>query len=789
MLQLIKIEKNLKKEIVLLRNIVYILVIFKFISTLECDAQSQFLKNIDTKKAFFDDNVNRIYVGEHPVFSLSVSDIVIHESGNGIKSFENWSFLNQEKTKPQINTTDHGENILHFEIVMKIDTFIDIEELFLRLKFLPQNQDSWIKCRKEFHWIPNIKSESSQIASDHVFRSPVTIMMSDSIGAVLIPDLNLLTENRPAPYYMDMRFMENRAPEIIYGISNYQVEPHQYYSKSKETFNVKKGKLQFGFYLILSQKCSKNELLRLSNRFLWEKFGSKYLVHHEPQTVPFKKYAEYGYDMALQKLWVEAHYPTSGGITLSTYFDEETQTWGGRSFSNDLWFHSWFNNLRTAYGLFMWGSTLSNKEWKKKALAVRNLILNSPTKGGFFKTIYNSRENTWIASGQGGGANIFHLPDCSWTAYWLLKFDQECEHHEKTNQFLLDYAKALLSCQHPDGSFPARVFEDDLKLDSVLDKSASEGLSIWLLAEMRLKGIFPDTLNDRADNAIKMGLDHIEREILPRQKFEDFELYFSCSQKPLEFYDPVTEMYGQNTLSMQWCAEAFRLGYQLFKREQDYNNAIYCVELLCLYQQIWNPPYLSFYAFGGFGVMNTDAEWNDARQAQFAITLANFYDLTGNKEYMERALSAAKASFTLMAIEENKNIAPLNYKGTMKNFEIHGGMAENYGHCGKDCRSFQSGFHWGTGSALCTSIILQNRYGDIFVDFNHKDAFGINGIVVNSVDFRKNKTNINCNFLICNTEYSGRILKTNEIENISLKINDKKILIDSKGNFKIFPRN
>jgi hypothetical protein len=763
---------------------VLILVIFNFISTLECDAQLQFIKNIDTKKAFFDDNFNRIYVGELPVFSLSVSDIVIHESENGIKSFDNWSVLNKEKTKPQINITEHSENILHFEIVMRIDTFIDIEDLFLRLKFLPQNQDSWIKCRKDFHWIPNIKSGPSHIASDHVFRSPVTIMMSDSVGAALIPDLDLLTENRPAPYYMDMRFKENQAPEIIYGISNYQVEPHQYYSKSKETFYVKKGKLNFGFYLILGQKCSKNELLRLSNRFLWEKFGSKYLVHHEPQTVPFKKYAEYGYDMALQKLWVKAHYPNSGGITLSTYFDKETQNWGGRSFPNDLWFHSWFNNMRTAYGLYQWGKKLSKPQWKKKAVEVKNLILNAPTEKGFFKTLYNTPEKSWIASGQGGGRNVYHLPDNSWTVYWLLRFNEECEQDDKTTEFILNYANALLSCQQSDGSFPTRIFVEDLRADSVLNGSASEGLSVWLLAEMRLRNIFPEESCRIVDEAIRKGLDHINKKILPKQKFEDFELYFSCSKKPLDFYDSISEMYGQNTLSIQWCAEAFRAGYQLFKRQQDYNNAMFCIDLLCLYQQVWDPPYLRFYAFGGFGVMNTDAEWNDARQAQFAVTLANFYDLTRNREYMERAIAAAKASFTLMVVDENKNVAPLNYKGTYRNYEIHGAMAENYGHCGHDCRSYQSGFHWGTGSALCTSIILQNRYGDIFIDFNHKDAFGINGIVVNSADFMGNKAILTIDNMT-NDEYFGKISPKNKQEDFHLNINNKDVIITHHGFFKI----
>lgn len=760
----------------------YILFFINFISILECNAQLIIEKKIDQKKVYLDHTNSQLLFGELPIISLSASDIVMQEQSNSLRRFDHWNFLKQDKFEAQINISEYAENIIHFEVELKTDSLIAVKDLFMQLKFLPQNPDSWSKCRKDFHWVPNIKSSPLQVASDHVFRSPVILMMYDSVGVALIPDLDLLPKNRPAPYYLDMRFPENDAPEIIYGISKYQVEPHQYYSKSDEPFVVKKGRIKMGFYLIINPNISKNELLRETNSFLWEKFGDKYINRHEPQTVPFKQYAKYGYGMALKELWVNAHYPNSGGITLSTYFDKKKQKWGGRSFPDDLWFHSWFNNMRTAYGLYQWGEKLSNPEWKQKANEVRNLILNAPADHGFFKTIYNSQAGYWIASGQGGGDNVYNLPDNSWTAFWLLRYNQDCDHNETTNKFILDYAYALLASQQPDGSFPTRIFVDTLEPDSILNGSASEGLSVWLLSEMRLRGLFPDKSKKIVDDAIKKGLDHINREILPRQKFEDFELYFSCSLKPLDFYDSVSEMYGQNTLSIQWCAEAFRSGYQLFKRQQDYDNALFCIDLLCLYQQVWNPPYLSFYAFGGFGVMNTDAEWNDARQAQFAETLTNFYDLTGKKEYLERAAAAAKASFILMVIDENKNMAPFNYKGTDNQFEIHGAMAENYGHCGTDCRSGQSGFHWGTGSALCTSIILQNKYGDLYVNTRLNHAVGINGIVVNSAEFRKNKIFLTIDQLT-NNEYFGKIFKTKKLKNFQLEINNKIVKVIDQNNF------
>jgi hypothetical protein len=60
-----------------------------------------------------------------------------------------------------------------------------------------------------------------------------------------------------------------------------------------------------------------------------------------------------------------------------------------------------------------------------------------------------------------------------------------------------------------------------------------------------------------------------------------------------------------------------------------------------------------------------------------------------------------------MVLPENREIAPKNYQGTAANGEsFNGTMAENYGHHGYDERSYQSGFHWGTGSALTTAAIF-----------------------------------------------------------------------------------
>ena len=88
--------------------------------------------------------------------------------------------------------------------------------------------------------------------------------------------------------------------------------------------------------------------------------------------------------------------------------------------------------------------------------------------------------------------------------------------------------------------------------------------------------------------------------------------------------------------------------------KQEYRStAIALIDYLCLYQQLWSPGWLSRPLFGGFGVQNTDGEWSDSRQGYFAVTLGKFYELTGEREYLERAVAALRAMFSLFESPES----------------------------------------------------------------------------------------------------------------------------------------
>ena len=124
--------------------------------------------------------------------------------------------------------------------------------------------------------------------------------------------------------------------------------------------------------------------------------------------------------------------------------------------------------------------------------------------------------------------------------------------------------------------------------------------------------------------------------------------------------------------------------------------------------------------------MNTDAEWSDARQAQFATLLMDWYDVTGEPELFHRGVAALRSSFTLMHLEEHRALAPGNNRAADR--DDRGAVAENYGHAGLDAKI--QGYvmpDWGSGSAASSAALAQARWGDLYLDVGRGAAFGIDG--------------------------------------------------------------
>jgi hypothetical protein len=160
------------------------------------------------------------------------------------------------------------------------------------------------------------------------------------------------------------------------------------------------------------------------------------------------------------------------------------------------------------------------------------------------------------------------------------------------------------------------------------------------------------------------------------------------------------------------CLLLYRLTGNTLYRELGTSTLDYLLQ----YQQVWSPPWLSRQLFGGFGVQNTDGEWSDSRQGYFAVTLMDYFDLTGEREYLERGVAAARAMFSL--------------------FESPGSprTGENYAHSARDRLGGVTGIHWGTGSSAVSLGIMRGRYGDALVDVAGGWGVGIDGCRITGVE-------------------------------------------------------
>ena len=241
-----------------------------------------------------------------------------------------------------------SESLYYIEADINPEKLLMVKDIDLQMKISFRSATGIQEAKNDFHWLPNLKATNDGIVAQHVFRSPCIIQCMKEKSIAMIPDIELLAKNTIAPYYLDMNYAD-RSIQMHYGIAGYKLKGHTYYVKNDKSFFFKHP-LKIAFYVMIANGNNPTAFLEKINQFLWNKWATKYLHSTLPQTLPFKQYADTGYNMALRDYWVDVG-NDKGGITLSTFYDDSTKRNIGRDSKNDLWFHSWFNNIRTACGL------------------------------------------------------------------------------------------------------------------------------------------------------------------------------------------------------------------------------------------------------------------------------------------------------------------------------------------------------------------------------------------------------------------------------------------------------
>lgn len=619
-----------------------------------------------------------------------------------------------------------GEPFAHVNYLYRIRGDIRLQSFWSTLSFAPAGKRYAEYGPLDFVFTPQLRPEPEQVIADHTFRSPAFMMQKGKDFAALVPVFQKIDgKGRRIRTVGDLQVETADRPFFSIGLQNWIPEPYKH--RNTHVFYVAPDSLtpyvgrdtavSMGFLLFLRADAPEREGFREVVRYHWAISGTEYIQRSiGPQAEPFASYIQKAWYQFLPQIALDAEYQ-GRPVTL---LRQARLAWSNKlhkQADDDSWFNVWFNSLRTAYGMYLHGRAANDQLLIQQSIRVLNLALLAPQKDGIAPTIFyiDSAGGHWVADHAWGGIDsgqylpMFHN---AWTGYWLLNWiDLLPERREEILRYTTAFAEFLLSKQQSSGVIPS--WYDPVTLAPVevfRDENAETAGAAVFLAEF-----YARTKEAKYLEAAERSMHYIFTFILPQRKWFDFETFFSCSRKPLGFFDSYTQQNPQNTLSMHQSAEACYELYKITGKNEYKERGLEIIDYLCLFQQVWSPQWLSCELFGGFGVQNTDAEWSDSRQGYFAVTLMKYYEMTGEKEYFERGVAALRAMFSLFESPDSPR------------------TAENYGHSGNDKTAGVTGIHWGTGSSVVSIHLTMRQYGDAYVDVKGQWGVGIDGCRIPSV--------------------------------------------------------
>ena len=631
---------------------------------------------------------------------------------------------------------------------------------------------------------PCMKREPADVIADRVFHSAATIFQSGPLVAALVPDLDLLkthlvyardarpidgqrqfrilqppeTVTMPVILDVDLESGLTRYPVFSYGFADYLTQQHMYWrhDNSKGAFvrTLSTKKLHYGFDLFVSAEAKPHTGYQAISRHLWTRYGSHYLREPKPQAMPFSEYAAVCYPAAFEyrgdtaqdtKRYSErkAYDPEhSGSLPSWLEFEVDGRPAGGIRATPSQWYYDiqfmgWWNNIHLAQGMNYWGVRRNDQSLVEKARRIVTLALSAPQNDGIFPAVYNYKDRRWygcywkmdaaydptvLPRYWDFSSDYYQTCSASKTAALLLRYHKHYAPDARIVPYVTPYANFISTHLDPNGCLPA-WFTRDLSPVAQLRFNAEGGVHVWLLAEL-----FSVTGETKYLDTARRLADFLIANILPQQRWYDFETFYSCASKPEATYDRWTGQWPRCTLSMIWAVDGLTALYECTGDSELLGAAERVADYLSLYQSVWQPPFIiTAYAFGGFISQNSDAEWLDMRQCLCGEALVRIGKLTGRQDLLERGVAALRSAFSL--INHPRHIA--NGIFPTPSYPL-GITAENIDHEGLPQLPLRSGSDWGEGGALASAAEVLRSIGGLYLDFKKNIAVGVDGVSIES---------------------------------------------------------
>lgn len=605
--------------------------------------------------------------------------------------------------------------------------------------------DMYLNDQTHCEWKPHLTPEKDMVIGDLFYYSPAAIFRCGQSMFSLVPDIDWLDAHRVNPQYFDFVQEHNH---LFIGVGSYKKVHHVYHQLTKLPIRVHKGEELFAFYLSEWEDAPVVRDFSPVENLIWRLFASPRMkqqtINQTNQLPSLEIYAKHTYKWAL-KDWRQIDWQqfeldgkqVGGWVFLARAAQKpglgKEDIWREKK---SIWNQAWFSSLRSAFGCALWGKRWNDAEMVTDANLAKELALSSPQQNGLFPSVFEAGNDGDWASGHWTNSDrrppmhekYGHILDMSWTSHWMLRWYQTIDQDSRLYDYVKRFADRLLDLQEDDGSFPAWIRLDTGEKSKYLSDGPETSMQAWFLAEM-----YEVSHDDKYLRSSERAMKFVEKEIIPTGRWEDFETYFSCSSlwagKVYHEKESRSGLYSQCNFSIYWSAEAFKTLYAITREDQYLKLGEQLISELSLYQAAWSPKYMNVPTIGGFTVMNTDDEWDDARQSLFAETYYDYYELTHRPEYLQRSLSAMQASFYMMYCPENPQAKSL-YEQTFPFFNEadYGFEMENAGHADNINKTGEfTGFDWGNGSA-CTSLI------DLLVKSNQGKILGVSEIYPISIN-------------------------------------------------------
>jgi hypothetical protein len=603
------------------------------------------------------------------------------------------------------------EDVLNVSTRLKLQHGVTINSVEDRYDFMPERHaiENAEQGPLDFVWSQNIKSEADDLIPTYGFKSPAVILQQGEVFVALMPELS---PRRIEPLALDLDVTSEKRPWISVGQIPSQPHGHSYFRRASDGHpKVLADTVEYSYSILALQQPARLGYRRVVRR-LWAQSGHAALLASpdlqqnviRPEMRSFASWRREAWETDTNKIYVPFD---CDGKRCGTLASNRNIAGDWQHTEPDAWFNAWFQTLRTAYGWYLNGRETHNADAMAKAESVLNLALSAPQKEGAFPTIYMVNRRQWFADdGWAGYKDDYHAFCMSWTAYWMLRWVQDLtpQRSAEVLHFVKAYGDFLLHQQLPSGVIPSWYSPSLVPRTEFGNFNAETAPSALFLATLGTV-----TGDQRYIAAAERAMAFVTREVVPRQRWFDFETFLSCARKDYGFYDKWTAQFPQNNLAEIQAPRAWLVLYQATRKKEYLDRGTQALDYLLLTQQVWSNPSFSPKLLGGFTTQNTDAEWSDARQSYAATVLLDYFRATGNTEYLERAVAAARSTFA---------VAPW----------------ENWAHTGYiDEPGALTGFHWGTGSAMTSVEMMSPVLGDAFIDLKTGKGVGFDECSVDNL--------------------------------------------------------